>query len=307
MTLHPLRRSGSTGVAAGVTLGIVLLTAAACSPASSPGPSATPVPTASPSSTPPGDAAVPLIRVTAEGGFINPAATLANLPLVVVLADGRIFTPGDPSPDNLNPLVPSVAVRSVGAAGTAAILAAIRDAGLDREAAGSPGIPGDSGVDVFSVTIDGTTVTNRFAGNGPGGPGGPGMPGGGGDDPARQAALDLLGRLLDPAEGWGGASDPVAAFAPVADRIYVAPDGPVDGSASPPPVTWPLATALADFGTPASSNLGIDGLRSGIASGDDLATLEPILDAATSDTVFSSGGQAYTLYVRPLLPDELGG
>jgi len=36
-----------------------------------------------------------------------------------------------------------------------------------------------------------------------------------------------------------------------------------------------------------------------------VATLAPILSRATSITPFTSGGSAFMLYVRPLLPDEV--
>jgi hypothetical protein len=52
---------------------------------------------------------------------------------------------------------------------------------------------------------------------------------------------------------------------------------------------------------------GIAGLRQGVILGTDAALLGPALQAATADTQFASGGKNYTLHVRPLLPDELGG
>jgi hypothetical protein len=42
-------------------------------------------------------------------------------------------------------------------------------------------------------------------------------------------------------------------------------------------------------------------------TGADATTLGPILAAATSITPFSSGGAQFTLFVRPLLPDETAG
>jgi hypothetical protein len=52
---------------------------------------------------------------------------------------------------------------------------------------------------------------------------------------------------------------------------------------------------------------GIAGLRQGVVLGPDAALLGPILQAATADTHVASGGKKYTLHVRALLPDELGG
>lgn len=279
----------------------VILALAACSTAVAPTPSGTPAPSASP----PAGSAVVLLRVTSEGGFINPASTMAALPTVVVYTDGRILMAGSPSADNPNPLVVPVSLRTVGASGAAAILGAIHAGSLDASSSADPGVPGDSGVSVFEVVADSGTVTTRFAGNGPRGPGGPGA---GGDNPERTAALDLLGKLLDPAETWGATSAPESVYQPLAFRVFVAPGASAgDGAASQPPsVAWPLATALGDFGSPAVPNFGIAGLRTGVIHGADVATLAPILEAASMSTAFTSGGQSYTLSVRALLPDEVG-
>ena len=283
----------------GLSLALALALSA-CSSGGSPSPSQTMAPSGSPVPA----AAVLLLRVTSEGGFINPAATIAALPTVVVYADGRILMAGTPSADNPHPLVVPAALRDVGASGAAAIQAAIHAAGLDVASTADPGVPGDSGVDVFDVVANGVTVTTRFAGNGPGGPG---LPGGGGDNPERAAALALLDRLLDPTETWGAASAPQTVYQPVAYRVFAAPMAAGDGSASgAPAVAWPLATPLASFGTPAVPDLGVTGLRSGVVYGADLDAFARIL-AAAAGTTFSSGGQTYTLWVRALLPDEATG
>ena len=52
---------------------------------------------------------------------------------------------------------------------------------------------------------------------------------------------------------------------------------------------------------------GIAGLRMGVVAGADAAKVGPLLAAATQLTAFTSAGESYTLFVRPLLPDELGG
>lgn len=270
-------------------------------PSGAPAPSSVPSPSVAPAGL--------LLKVTSEGGFINPSANLAALPTVTVYTDGRILTPGAIAAIEPGPLVPPVAVRDVGAAGVAQILAAIKVVGLDKPAAAGPGIPGDSGTDVFTVVVDGTTTTSHFSGGGGGGgvPGHPGGPVASGDE-ERVAALALLDRLLDPAETWGGSASAPTTYLPTAYRIYVVPDGPVaDPSASQSPVTWPLTTPLATFGTPAVPDRGIAGLRQGAVVGADAATLAPILAGATALTPFTSAGSAFTLYVRPLLPDEIGG
>ena len=301
------------------TVAVLAILAGGCSVASSPGPTAggspgpgeSPVPSASPgpatSPTSSGSAAgtTLILRVTTEGGFVGPTANLAALPEVSVYADGRILTPGPVDSIDPPPLLPSVTVRDVGAAGEARIVAAIRAAGLDRPAASGTGggIAGDTGTTVFAVDLDGTPVTSRLVLGG-GGP--PGRPGLGSPDPGVTAAADLLARLEDPNEAWGASSATTSSLQPTAYRLYVAPGAPSgDGSTAAPALAWPLATPLGAFGVPAVPDRGIAGLRQGSVLGADAATLGPILATATSQTAFSSGGTLYTLYVRPLLPDEV--
>jgi hypothetical protein len=136
--------------------------------------------------------------------------------------------------------------------------------------------------------------------------GGPGKPGGG--DPAAAAAFDLLGRLTDETDTWGGPAAPVSTYVPTAFRIFVVPGAPAaDPGVSQTPMAWPLPSTLDTFGRPAVPDRGITGLRVGVAGGADAATLAPFLAQATAITPITSGGKAYTLYVRPLLPDESGG
>ena len=68
------------------------------------------------------------------------------------------------------------------------------------------------------------------------------------------------------------------------------------------PVEWPLED-LATAGESAGDGLGI---RCQVVTGDDLATVLPLLEDANSATPFRSGGADYTLIVRPLLPGESG-
>jgi hypothetical protein len=206
--------------------------------------------------------------------------------------------------------VPIVSVRDIGAAGAAAILAAIKTAGLDKEGAGG-GVMADTGATVFTFTLDGVDVVNRVAGGGMG-PGGPGKPGGGVGGPGASgapgaAAMDLLARLQDPAETWGSASAaPIAMYTPVALRVFVAPFDATLASLPYTPIPWPLATAPDAFGSPAAADLGVTGLRSGVIMGADAATFAKAVAGAQIGTSFSVGKAIWQTWIRPLLPDELG-
>ena len=275
------------------SLAFVALLVVACgapAPTSSPTPAPTPSPTKAPTPSPtPAPSATRLLEVTVEGGFIAPSARLGQLPTIVVDSDGKIYTQtvdlsGQPT------LIPGVAMRDVGADGAAAIMQAIHDAGLDQNG-GDVGVPGDSGVTVFTVEIDGDEYVTRVAASGPGRPGG-------GDNPA----LTLLNRLLDPSETWGASNATSATYQPVAYRVYVA----AAAAAASDTLDWPLATAPADFGSPATPDFGVTGLRSGIVMGADAQAFAAAVGSASSQVTFTFGGDAYQVWVRPLLPDELG-
>jgi hypothetical protein len=272
---------------------------AACSTGPGPSPTGAP-PTSGPPTSQPTQAPVQLLlRVTTEGGFINPSANLVS-----VYADGRILTPGAVDAVYPGPLLPPVQIKDVGAAGAQAIVAAIRSAGLDKEGAGGGIGNPDAATTVFAVNVDGATVTTRFHLGG--GPGGPGLPGAASPDPSVAAAGDLLNRLTDQSETWGVANPVISTLTPTAYRIFVAPGAPVgDLPTSQPAVAWPLATPLDQFGSAAAPDRGIAGLRQGAVFGADAQTLGPVLAAANALTAFSSGGNLYTLSVRPLLPDEV--
>lgn len=296
----------SIRLAKAVALTAVTFLAIGCGtgPAPSAVSSARPSLAASPS---PSASAVPaqlLLKVTTEGGFINPSATLAALPTVAVYADGRILTPAVVAADP-PPLVTPIDVRDVGPSGATAILAAIKAAGLDKTSSAAPGVPGDSGTSVFTAVVDGAATTTRFGGGGQPAPGRPGQSAAG--DPAQQAALALLARLTDPTETWGSTAARQSTFVPLGYRVYVGPAVTTPPASAQPSIPWPLATPLGGFGTPAVPDRGVPGLRQGVVLGADAARLAPVLRSANALSTFSAGGTSYSLWVRPLLPDEIGG
>jgi hypothetical protein len=239
--------------------------------------------------------------VTSEGGFIGPTATLATLPAVVVYTDGRIFTPAPQDAIYPGALLPALQVRDVGPAGAAAIAAAIRDVHLDSPAPSNNPVGADIGTTVITAVLDGVTTTARFPGLG----GEPGRPNAGGGSQVAAKAKALLDRLDDPSDDWGGTAGPQTLYTPAGYRIFVAPGGPPpDAQASQSPLTWPLATPLAEFGTPAVPDRGITGLRSAVVLGDEAKTIGPFLARANTLTPIVSAGKPYTMFVRPLLPDE---
>jgi hypothetical protein len=281
-------------------------TAATASPAPSavtPSPASSTTASPSPLSTP--SHVGVLFEATTEGGFIKPSASIAAVPEVFVDTAGRIFTPVTAAGGS-SPVIPAFEVRDTGPVGAAAILAAMRSAGLDTEKVG--GVAADTGSTVFTAVIDGEMVLSRFAASGPGRPGQPG----GSSDPGASsapeapgaAAFALLSRLVDPAETWGAAPAPVAEpYVPDGYVVYVAPAGATASGAAP----WPLKTVPDAFGTPAVPDLGAAGLRSGVVTGADARTLAAGLTGVAAGGAVESGGTAWSVWVRPLFPGEIGG
>jgi hypothetical protein len=253
--------------------------------------------TSSPSPEPSPSASL-LLRVTNEGGFINPVATLAALPTVVVYTDGRIFTPA-PIPEIFpGPLVSGYEVRDVGPEGAAVIADALRtafeqSAGGDGGNTDGGGIAADLGTTVVTAVIDGQTRTASITGGDPA------------TDPTLSVVNELMNRLYDSVDPFGPTSAPPTHYTPEAYRVFVAPGAPAgDPSLPQQAAAWPLATPLAEFGTPMSEPV-FDGLRSGTVTGADAETLTGFVAQLNSLTPVVSDGEPFTLYVLPLLPDEI--
>jgi hypothetical protein len=118
------------------------------------------------------------------------------------------------------------------------------------------------------------------------------------------AAFALLARLTDPAETWGAAAPPAAQpYVPDAYLVYLAP---ADAATTADPA-WPLSTSPETFGAPALPDRGVAGLRSGVVTGTDARTLAAVLATAQAGSVVRSGGSAWSVWVRPVFPDEVSG
>jgi hypothetical protein len=282
------------------------LVGACTSAGSGPGATASPPGSAAPGGSPAASPASSelVLRVAHEGGFVAPFARLAQPPIVAVYADGRIISPAPVTMEYPGRLVAPLQVRSVGVDGARAILAAAAAAGLTGTDAYYPAVGiADAPDTVFVIVQNGTRITTRFnaLAEGMGAPGGHGA-----FEPARKAAVDFLARLTDPADTFSAPAAPTTLYAPTAFQVWVSPGAPVasDPALTQAPVTWPLATPLTSFGTPATPDAGVAGMRVGVVAGADAVALAPILARATSLTPFISAGRMFSLLVRPLLPEE---
>ena len=289
-----------------IVMAMVALVAGACTAAapagSSPAATATPAALPSASTTPSADPSALILRATQEGGFISPSALRTRMPIVSVFADGRIMSVGATPAIYPGPLLPSIVFRSVGPAGAAGILKAAEDAGLAHgDATYGPGPVPDGATTVITVVHDGSQTISRFGSlevqpvsSGSGTP----------DDQVRAAAADLLTRLMG-SDTFGGTAGAEGPYEPLGFQLFVSPGAPApaDADLGRPPLSWPLATPLASFGR--SDELGGSGARVGVVVGAEAAALGPILASASEITPFTSGGQSWTIVVKPLLPDEV--
>ena len=282
------------------------LVGACTSTGSAPGATASPPGSAAPGGSPaPSPASGELVlRVAHEGGFVAPFARLAQPPIVAVYADGRIISPAPVTMEYPGRLVAPLQVRSVGVDGVRTILAAAAVAGLTGTDAAYPAVGiADAPDTVFVIVHNGTRITTRFGAlaEGMGAPGGQGA-----SEPARKAAVDLLARLTDPADTFSAPAASTTLYAPTAFQVWVSPGAPAasDPALAQQPVTWPLATPLASFGTPATPDAGVAGMRVGVVAGADAVALAPILARVNALTPFTSGGRMFSLLIRPLLPEE---
>ena len=122
-----------------------------------------------------------------------------------------------------------------------------------------------------------------------------------------RAAIDALrGKLNDPSTLIGTQ----LTWEPYDFTALAVYSRPVDSTTTTGPtdvqpnyLPWPLA----DLATAGAEVPNAQGLRKVVVSGEDLATLKPLLDKATQITLWRSGNTEYNLWFRPLLPDEVTG
>ena len=92
-------------------------------------------------------------------------------------------------------------------------------------------------------------------------------------------------------------------YEPTSLRIFSGPYQP-DENLQQSPIAWPLTPGLAEFGDSADNAIG--GMRCGTVAADAAATLLPLAEQANQLTPWTSDGERYGLWFRPLLPDESG-
>ena len=119
-----------------------------------------------------------------------------------------------------------------------------------------------------------------------------------------RARVESFQSMLYDLHGWLG--DDISAEQPFewqALSILITPADPNRDDSSgiePRIVDWPLAD-LATLGEVHPQAQG----RQAVITGADLETLRPLVQQADTLTFWRSGGSVYSVFLRPLLPDEV--
>ena len=245
-----------------------------------------------------------VFRVSWEGGFVTPEMLLGRLPMVVVYADGRVITQGPQILIYPGPLMPNLQEHTLSEDALQRLIDLAREKGLLKTVHYEmPGIA-DAPDTVLDINIDGKTYRVSAY--------------------ALAEAVDLEADFdLDPADIQGRQAlrefidaltgipaedfvDEEHAFGIERLKLYagkaiVVPNSELPGEQ--PAIDWPLDDLAT--GGEAVENSPID-VRCQIVEGEDLDTLLPVLQDANALQTFRSGGELYSLIVRPLLPGEAG-
>lgn len=236
-----------------------------------------------------------VLQVSTGGGFVMPTYALTAFPSFSLYGDGRLVTVGPQIEIYPGPALPSLWQQTLAPEAVAALLAEARQVGLfdDLVLDDMCGVA-DIGTTTITVVADGVRHASRIYALG--------MDTAMCQDDvaARERLTGFVNRLSD--LSWlpaGSVGDPEPyAF----DAIAIVAETYGEGTPELPQqeVPWPLATSP---GTYAEVGEGL-GLRCGTVSGADLDTIRPLLEQANQLTPWTSGGEAYRLTLRPLLPDE---
>ena len=304
---------------AGLVLAAVSLTACVAGPGATL-PSASP--TAKPSAAPTASPATPAIehptgkdslvlRITIDGGFVPVEVNLTSLPVLSIYGDGRVIVQGAQVMLYPGPALPSLFVRTITEEGLQKVLAAAAEAGLlgaDTHY-DDGGMIADAATTTFILNAGGSTHTISayalFEQDMPG----PGLSKE--DAEARKRLRAFLDAVTDLTTLAGEAElTAEKPYSPHAVRLFVAEQGangeqPAPTDLPQDEIAWPLKAPLAKFGTTMGEPGGFQ-IQCGVVDGADLDTVLPLLEKANVLSPWTSDGKTYSIYARPLLPDESG-
>ena len=237
-----------------------------------------------------------VIRVENRGGLLPPLEKEKQAPSISIYGDGRVLVPA-PVPDVFpGPAGYGLETFSITPAVLDEIVSealAIGLRGADRSIPQQgPDFVVDGGATVITVIGDGSrheTMVDALFDTRP-------------DTPERQSLHDFVSRLFALRDGTGL----LGAYEPSGVRLYTAgiDNAEFMSELELVEVAWPLDAPLASWGDALQPDgLTVD-VRCGVVEGEDLATVLPVLHAATAATVVVDGDDQRLIAYRPLLPDE---
>jgi hypothetical protein len=241
-----------------------------------------------------------VLQVTVGGGFVPVEYNLTLVPQFSLYGDGTVIVAGPVPAIYPGPALPNLQTTVISEEAMQAILSAAKEAGLFDPTVdyGQPGIT-DVATTTIVINADGTTYRSDIYALG--------MESGAGgltleQQQARAAVNDFVGKLVV-LEAFETEELVWKPYEYAALAVYSQPVDPAlttDATdIQPNELEWPLGD-LSTLGEPVQP----EGYRRVVVSGEDLATLQPLLPEATMITVWTSGDQKYHLYFRPLLPEE---
>ncbi|MHB9149684.1 MAG: hypothetical protein ACYC33_06315 [Thermoleophilia bacterium] len=243
-----------------------------------------------------------VLRVEVGGGFVPVEAVFTNMPMLSVYGDGRAISQGPIIAIYPGPALPNLQVAKISPAGMQKLLAAAREAGLLEHGVdyGQPAVA-DGATTTFTVAAEGevfeTSIYHLSPDNASDGVLTK-------DQVALRARVESFQSMLYDLEGrLGDEIGPSESFEWQALSILIMPADPDRDDPSgiePRIVDWPLAD-LATLGEVHPQTQG----RKALITGADLETLRPLVEQADTLTLWKSGGSTYSLFLRPLLPDEV--
>jgi hypothetical protein len=288
------RLRGSWTAAAAVTLFLL----SACAQQTAAGAPGAGLPSGS-SSAPaaPGSDDALVLRVSSAGGFVGPSALVGRLPETSVYADGRVIFNGPVPLSYPGPALPNLRIGMLSPAALQQLLDKAVAAGVKPGTDfGQPGVADAPTTEVTVVTATGKQTVGAIA-----------LREARPDDPQltkaqHQARKKLTGFLdeLDKLTTEQMFAEPQP-YEPEALAAIVQPYAePEDQPGRPLTAEWPGPALPGEPLTPALQ------LTCVTATGEQLDAVLAAAKDATATTPWVSGGNSWSVLLRPLLPDETG-
>lgn len=276
-------------------LGISLLTAACTSAGASGSPGATPVPHYNVATG--SDQLV--LRITSGGGLVPMNVLLTQTPWFALYGDGRIVVRGPATESYPGPLLPNLRQIQVTPAEIQKILAAADQAGLlGPDASFNATDIFDASSTSFTTIVDGKTHSiGAYA---------LGYEGATMDAAMIEARKRLSGfedKAGDMPTFLGREVSDAGAYDATSMRLFTSPfDSSDPASLTHQVVAWPLSV---DPGT-AGEAAKVPQTRCLVVTGSDLEAFLTVARKANTLTIWTYGAGRYSVFVRPLYPDETG-